>query len=222
MMDESCAPKPWIVCGFYTPDYAHWAKKLIASLEAHGAPHDVLERPKLAGGWEANTMAKADAVAQAMTRHPDKVVIFLDVDCEVRGDLSPLARLSGEVAFFVRSRRRKAGGTRFGLRSGTLVLKPTAGARQFVETWAAISRTANWGDVDQDTLLIALGRSSGISFTPLEARWCAAPGDYVSDAVIVHDSASKGVRKITNLQRRLRWLLFAARTSEPIGVPCMG
>jgi hypothetical protein len=47
---------------------------LIASLDAHAAPHDIVARPKLTGGWEANTMAKAQAVLEAMDRHPDKVI----------------------------------------------------------------------------------------------------------------------------------------------------
>jgi hypothetical protein len=50
-------------------------------------------------------MAKPMAVRDAMARHPDRVVIFLDVDCEVRGDLSPLAEMVADVAFYVRSRR---------------------------------------------------------------------------------------------------------------------
>jgi hypothetical protein len=52
----------------------------------------------------------------------------------VRGDLSPLSQLSGDVAFHVQTRRRRNGGVRFRLRSGTLVIKPTAAARRFVET----------------------------------------------------------------------------------------
>jgi hypothetical protein len=56
----------WIVCGWFTPDYRVWADKLIASFDAAGAPHDIVERPKLPGGWEANTMAKPLAVRDAM------------------------------------------------------------------------------------------------------------------------------------------------------------
>jgi hypothetical protein len=47
-----------------------WAVKLFASLDVVGAPHDIIERPKLPGGWEANTMAKPLAVRDAMARHP--------------------------------------------------------------------------------------------------------------------------------------------------------
>lgn len=33
---------PWIVCAWYTPDDRHWANKLIVSLDAIGAPHDIV------------------------------------------------------------------------------------------------------------------------------------------------------------------------------------
>jgi hypothetical protein len=88
---------PWIVCAWHTPSYRVWAFKLIASLNAVGAPHDIVEVPKLPGSWEDNTMAKPAQLLAAMDRHPDKAIVFLDVDCLVRGDLSPLAAINGDV-----------------------------------------------------------------------------------------------------------------------------
>jgi hypothetical protein len=193
----------WIVCGWFTPDYRSWADKLIASLDAMGAPHDIVERPKLPGGWEANTMAKPLAVRDAMARHPDRVVIFLDVDCEVRGDLSPIAQIAADVAFYVRSRRGRNGGIRFGIRSGTIVVRPTPAARAFVNAWVMLSEAGMVGDVDQDTLMLAVGAVPGLSLATLDARWCATPADMVADPVILHDSASRDAIKVT---RRRRWL----------------
>ena len=209
----------YIICGFYTPDYAHWLPALRASLDAVGAPHDFVETPKVAGSWETNTMRKAAEVLAAMDRHPDKVIIFLDVDCVVRGDLSPLARVNGDVAFYVRTRRRKSGGApRFGVRSGTLVIRPTPAARKFVETWAALSSAGHYGDVDQTTMMLAIGLTPGVCFTPLEHKWCAAPSDgTVAGAVILHDSASADITKIGKLRRFLYrfapWLV--AREPQP-------
>jgi hypothetical protein len=34
---------PWVVCGWFTPDYRPWADKLTASLDAIGAPYDIVE-----------------------------------------------------------------------------------------------------------------------------------------------------------------------------------
>ena len=60
----------WIVCGWFTPDYRCWADKLITSLDAVGAPHDIVEVPKLPGSWEANTLAKPAQLLAAMDRIP--------------------------------------------------------------------------------------------------------------------------------------------------------
>jgi hypothetical protein len=76
---------------WYTPDYRHWWDALRPSLDRHGAPHDFVEVPKVSTQWEANTMRKPHEVAKALTRHPDKVVIFIDVDCVVHGPLPPTA-----------------------------------------------------------------------------------------------------------------------------------
>jgi hypothetical protein len=120
---------PWIVCAWHTPDYRHRADKLIASLNTAGAPHDIVEVAKLPGSWEDNTMAKPAQLLAAMDRHPNKAIIFLDVDCEVLGDLSPLADITGDVGFFVRTKYRRSGGIRFGARSGTVVVRPTPSRR---------------------------------------------------------------------------------------------
>src|SRR5687767_2613414 len=126
---------PFIVCAWYTPDYRPWADKLIASLDAIGAPYDIVEVPKRPGTWEANTMAKPGQLLAAMDRHPNEVIVFLDVDCEVLGDLTPLADITGDVAFYIRTKYRRSGGTRFGARSGTVVARPTERARRYVEAW---------------------------------------------------------------------------------------
>jgi hypothetical protein len=192
---------PLIVCGWFTPDYRSWTDKLTASLDAVGAPHDIVAAPKLPGTWEANTMAKPVHLLAAMDRHPDKAIVFLDVDCEVKGDLSPLATIAGDVGFYVRSKWRRTGGMRFGFRSGTVVVRPTAAARAFVEAWAAAAREAPWGSVDQDALMLAMGRTPWCSFTMLPVEYCATDGDQVPAPVVLHDQASRGVSKI----RRWRW-----------------
>src|SRR5262249_52148718 len=86
-------PVPWIVCAYYTGDYRPWADLLISNLDFMRIPHDIVEVSKLPGGWEANTMAKPAQLLAAMDRHPGRTIIFLDVDCEVFGDLTPLSSM---------------------------------------------------------------------------------------------------------------------------------
>ena len=94
----------------------------------------------MVGQWEANTMRKPHEVAKALDRHPDKVVIFIDVYCVVHGALDALAGIRGDVAFYVRTKYRRNGGMRFGTRSGTLVFRPTDMARAFVANWIAAAK----------------------------------------------------------------------------------
>ncbi len=141
---------PLIVCGWFTPDYRHWADKLIASLDAVGAPHDIVEVPKLPGTWEANTMAKSAQLLAAMDRHPDKCIAFLDVDCRVLGDLSPLAGIGGGVGFYMRTKWRRSGGMRFGARSGE---SAGAGTQGRLDQGRDGSRESDRDNHDQDLLV---------------------------------------------------------------------
>jgi hypothetical protein len=121
-----------IVCGFYTEDYRRWLIPLVASLDRLGQPHDFVLAGKAGHMWETNTMAKASHILAAMDRHPDEVIVWLDVDCIVQGHLSPLADIRGDVAFRMHSKfRRHHKGTRFRAQSGTMVFRPTPEARQF-------------------------------------------------------------------------------------------
>jgi hypothetical protein len=165
-------------------------------------------------------MAKPLAVRPAMEENPNRVIIFLDVDCEVRGDLSPLAELASNVAFRVQTKRRRNGGIRFRVRSGTLALKPTEGARRFVDMWGAISATSQYGDVDQTTLMLTIGLTPGVTFTPLELKWCATAGDHAAHPMILHDSASFTVRKIGNWRQLAHQLSSVGRGRQLVGAPC--
>jgi hypothetical protein len=73
------------------------------------------------------------------------------------------------------------------------------------------------GDVDQDALALALGRTPTCSFQGIPAVYCATNGDRVAEPIILHDSASASVRKIGGMTRRLhyrvgRWLAHWRRS----------
>ena len=183
----------WIVAGWYTPDYRHWWNKLRKQLDMIGAPHDFVEVRKEDGGWEINTMRKAGQVLAAMDRHPDKTIIFLDVDCSVPGGyagLAKLAQINRDVGLYFRTKWSRRGKSRSGARSGTMVLRPTLQARAFVAAWVAETSVAPRYAVDQDSLAVALGRAPDLSVTYLDVKYCAVRADKCPDPVIFHDSAS--------------------------------
>jgi hypothetical protein len=194
-------PAPYIVCGFYTPDYAHWLPPLIASLDAHAQPHDFLLVPKTFRGWEANTRVKPMYISDAMSRHPSSVIIFLDVDCLVRGDLSPLASLHGDVALNITIQRQRGRGIWLRARSGTLVLKPNFRTRYFVHSWIDHCRRATYGEDGETALSRTIISDTDASIQQLHPRWRAPAGSLNPDDMIIHDSASRHLPKVCSATR---------------------
>lgn len=191
----------YIVCGWYTPSYAHWLPALQESLEAVGALHDFVQVAAPESGWEKATMRKAAEVRAALNRHPDKTVIFIDVDCTVKGDLQGLADIDGDVGFYIRTRFRRNGTPKIGLRSGTLVFRPVERARRFVDAWIAEGNNAGPYSVDQDSLMVAIGRVPGLTITTIGVEYCATEGDFCPNAIIFHDRASRNVVKAGSAMR---------------------
>lgn len=199
----------WIVCGWFTNDYREWWTQLRNQLDRIGAPHDFVEVSKLDGGWEANTLRKPGELMAAMNRHPDRTIIFLDVDCAIPGGyggLAELAQIGGDIGFYVRTKWRRSGGHRLGPRSGTIVARPTQHARAFVQTWIIESRAAPRYAVDQTSLAVAMGRMPGVTITALDVKYCAVPADRCERPVILHDSASRDQPKAGRVRRWLNRL----------------
>lgn len=193
----------YIVCGWYTPDYADYARGLIDSLDVLCEPHDIVAVDPGEGGWEAQTMRKPRQIMQAMRRHPDKTIIFLDVDCRVVESVSPLSKVSGDIAVHLMAGARSRGYGRLFGRTTTLVLNPTGATRAFVATWCALSEDAPRGQVDQHTFTEAIVRTPGLSVVNLTAEWCAMEKDEIEHPAIVHAGAARKARKVSGL---LRWV----------------
>lgn len=191
----------WIVCGWFTDDaiYRPLAEKLAKSLDAVGAPYDFVCAPQTGAGWELNTMAKAEQVLAAMNRHPAKTIIFSDVDCIAHGDVSRLAEVAGDVAFRFKAKRRASGMVRLTVLSGYLVVKSTHGARRLVEKWAELSKDANWGDVDQTTLALAVGNSHGCAISHLDQTLIAEAFHHIAISNTTANKISGLKRELVNL-----------------------
>lgn len=193
----------WIVCGWYTPDYKPWADRLAGSLGAVGAPHDLVEVPANRGTWESITMQKPTHVMNALRKHSDRTVIFLDADCVARQPLDELASIRGDVGAHLKCKFDKGGRPRLGVRSSTLVLKPTEPARALVANWIAVGQKAPKGCVDRRTLPMALAMTPGLCLDILDVRFCAYASDKVADPVIDQGKASEHRPKISEGMRNL-------------------
>lgn len=194
----------YVVCGWYTPDYEHYARELRRNLDRLGEPHDLVRVDKVDGGWERNTLEKPIQLKRALARHPGKALIMIDVDCSVREPLTELAtKTQGDIAVYMMAARSQRATVRIQMRSGTIVVRPTARAEAFVENWVRISSGAPRGTIDQHTLPQAIAATPGLSVEQLDVRYCATEGDDVGAPAILHTRASRLHPKVSKLMRRL-------------------
>jgi hypothetical protein len=179
----------YIVCGWYTPDYAPYYNELFLSLEANRIPHDFVRVSPRQGSWEKCTLRKANEVFDAMTRHPDKTIIFLDVDCVVRAPLVPLVALPGDIGLCISGKADSKGRQKIRVRAGTMVIRPTPRAHEFVRLWLAKSQNAPRRATDQTTIAMAM-HIHGLNVSVIGKEWCAIPADNLAKPKILHESAS--------------------------------
>lgn len=196
--------RDWVICGWYTPDYRGWAEALQANLEEVGAPFDLVETAKVQGGWERNTLRKPFESQAAIKRHPGKTVVMLDVDAQVVGtldELDDIFRIEGDIGAFVRTKFRSSGKPLFAPRSGTMVFRPTPKAQALANEWIEACRHAPRYAVDQDALLVALGKVPSLSLTMLPIEACGTQADNCKFPVVLHDQARGEARKAGKIRK---------------------
>ena len=138
------------------------------------------------------------------------MIVWLDVDCIVHGDLSPLADIRGDVAFRMHSKfRRHHKGARFRAQSGTMVFRPTPEARHFVECWKRASERAPYGEIDSRRRWWRWLNSIGTTFVPLPLIYCVNPDEKakVPGTVVQHDSAAVNFPKVSGWRRYVRRMI---------------
>jgi hypothetical protein len=194
---------PWIVCGFFTPDYFRWVDALRGDLDRLGAPYFFEAVEKDTRGWAAMTCRKPEAIRRALDRHPHRRIIWLDVDCRVHGNIAPLGEIEADFAVALRTGIRPDSEREQALLhyrgnmhpwSGTMVISPTQRALQLIDTWAELRKIALPTDTDETLLAVALGRVADINVRLLDHRWCATPQHQFPDAIIEHDTAGAAFR----------------------------
>lgn len=196
----------WVVIGWFTPDYREMTTKLATLMDDFKTPYHFFEKRKPDGvAWEEFTRMKPSIVLEAMARYPDKVLVLVDVDIDVRGSLAPMPEIAGDVAFYMKSRNPRGNRIRFHCSSRAMVFKPTAGATAFVKVWGEKCAAAGRYVFDETMLMLALVECPETAFSALPARYSARDiDDAPSDAVLLHHSASAGKFKMSTLLRKLK------------------
>jgi hypothetical protein len=201
---------PWLVAGWFTPDYGPRAKQLASSLDAVGAPYHLWSRDKVTGGWDV--LRKAAVVLQTMDAYPGKTLVLMDVDCVVRGDIAPATNLAADVALTIKPRlsrnllwwQRRLVVT---LGSRVMVFRPTEGARSFAQEWDRLCAQTRRGRSAEIPLAWAFLLRPDLSYAQLDKRYAGREvdlsGDVPSDAVICHDRAHGKRTLLQAVEQRL-------------------
>lgn len=184
----------WAVVGWYTSDYAHWAKRFADSLRVHGAPF-ALKCVSKAGGWERTTRLKPKILMDFMAEMRGRTLILSDVDALAAGDLSPLADINCDVALRLQAKRLR-GRHMIVPRTGTMVLQPGGRTLALIEAWQQACDTAGYGDTDESCLGAAIAGVEGLRIVNLQHT-----GEL--GGLIQHDQGSRGKVKASHLKRLL-------------------
>jgi hypothetical protein len=211
----------WLVIGWFTedPTYRPLAEAFAANLAEHGAPYHLFAKP--AGkGW--STRRKPSVVLEAMDAHPGKTLVLMDVDCIVRGDIAPVAAISGDVGITVLARNmRKRREWRHWIAteasSRVVVFRPTEGARAFLRRWADQIERSHVNH-DEHSMVWAFLASPDVSFSYIPQTYSGREASKLPDGVIVHDSAHDRQRRherglIKHLLRMIERPFRTGRTS---------
>lgn len=192
----SGSQKPLYVA-YYTKEtgYAQEAEELRATLEQFHLDHEILGVPNL-GSWQQNTHYKARFLKEQLNAHPDRPLVYLDVDARVRQYPELFDRLSCDMAgyhYLNKVTKRPE------LLSGTLYFEPTAATKKLIDTWIFANETlpARW---EQKNLEIALKKVPEITFYELPAPYVLI-FDLMQDLgppVIEHLQASRRLKKTVN------------------------
>lgn len=212
-----------IVIGFFTPDYAEAASAFSKNLIEHRVSHHLYACAKVEGGWRAQIFQKPATLAVARRDYPDAVLVFMDVDCSIRGDISDIVETRGDVA--LRFKGRAVGrGYALKLSSRVIVVRPTPGGAAFVDAWISECRDHEMGT--ESALVPAIEHSAGrFSLATLPLRYAGMElRDAPADAVIVHDSihdpqrpgwvARKGIEKFFRNRRNAAFRLVTGTSYD--------
>lgn len=205
----------FIVTGFFTPDYATLASTLGKNLAEYRVSHHLYAYAKIGGSWGSQTLQKPAALITARRDHPGKVLILMDVDCQIRGDISSIIQMEGDVGLRLKRKATKLGYALMPC-ARVVVVKPTRGGTAFVEAWeTGCQERLGKGGSDERALLAIIENSQGrFSVTVLPQRYVGTElRDASDDAMIVHDSAHDPSRSAWTMRKAVQKYFRAGRNA---------
>lgn len=204
----------FLVIGFFTPNYEPAASAFARNLAEHRISHHLYARPIVEGDWYSQTRQKPSVLASARRDYPNGVLLFMDVDCRVRGDIREILESRGDISMRIKG---TAMGNRQALKPCTRVMlvRPNTGADAFIADWAAACQRARDGNSAEYMLIQAMSDSpENYSVGTLPIKYAGMElHDAPADAVIVHDSIRDPTRPGWALRRSLQKYFRATRNA---------
>jgi len=203
----------FIVTGFFTPDYYPLAHALSQNLSQFGISHHIYAREKAEGAWGHQTLQKPSVLIKARQDYPKQMLLLMDVDCRVRGDISAITQCAGDLAVPFGRKPMKNGTA---LKPGTRVLlvKPTAGADRALALWDEKCRL-NIQPVGNDEIRLQMAIEKGAGQFSLSTLPRMFQGYEIRkalpDDLIIHDSARDEARLFGHFRKDLKLGFRTAR-----------
>lgn len=199
----------WIVIGFFTPNYRHLAETFAKSLSNQNHPYHLFAVEN-SGTWSHVTMLKPTVVLDAMNVYPDKSLILMDVDCIVDGPLDDLAKFqpNADVSCYttLTTKQIRRHRQNFSLSSRVMLIRPTPGARDFMNKWREACDERPWMYGAERNLVLAFSRAVGVVFSPLSATFSGGEvgSRRATNAIITHKSALKAFNANNSISSRVK------------------
>lgn len=196
----------YIVCAFYTENYASEVAALESSVRRFGIEFHK-ERYDSRGYWEANTRIKPEFLLKSLSIFPTKDVLYLDADSLLRAEPVFFDSFGGDVGVY------KAIGDGFTHKylTGTLYLKNSPTVINFLHEWIG-RQGGRPTDVDQDGFERAVAACSDLRVIPLPAGYTKIfdRDDMLGEVVVEHFQASRKRVKLSRLLKRIRNTMIGA------------
>jgi hypothetical protein len=195
---------PFVVIGFFTPDYTASASEFAQNLAKHRLSHHLYARPKAEGGWSSQTRQKPGILIAARNDYPKDVLILMDVDCRVRSDITDILQSPGDIA--LRTKRTSVG-SRYALKPCTrvMLLRPTPGAVAFVGAWEAACQSRMPGSAEAVLMRSMSDSPENYSVGTMSLRYAGMElHDAPADAAIVHDSIRDPTRPAWAMRKSIQ------------------
>jgi hypothetical protein len=126
--------RPFVICSFYTLDYAESAMRLRASLDRFGLEYrlqKIEHKTRDYADWQKRTFFKADFVKNMLEQYPDKDIIWMDADSEVMQYPELFGNIPGNLAARIYQGRK--------LVSSTVYFKNCPEIKGIVDEWIELN-----------------------------------------------------------------------------------